>query len=164
MHKILISSCLLGNPVRYDGNSQNIDHPLIRQWQNEGRLVSVCPEVSGGLPVPRPPAELQIVKDGEGENIQVITIDGLNVTQAFGKGAAMALQLCRQHQIQMAILKQSSPSCGSQQIYDGRFSGVKVPGEGLTCRLLRQHGITVFSEQTLHQAADFLSTLTPHRI
>jgi uncharacterized protein YbbK (DUF523 family) len=77
------------------------------------------------------------------------------VTEAFDRGANIALNLCRKHHIKMAILKQSSPSCGSKQVYDGSFSGVKIAGEGLTCQLLRQHGIEVFCEDTLDEALRF---------
>ncbi|MFT4926988.1 MAG: hypothetical protein ACI8WB_003088 [Phenylobacterium sp.] len=162
LQKILISSCLLGDPVRYDGRSKPVNHLLIEQWRNEGRLISVCPEVSGGLPIPRPAAEIQRLS-GDTPNLQkrqVITIDGQNVSDAFDKGAAIALHLCRLHQIKIAVLKQFSPSCGSDQIYDGTFSGVKITGVGVTCQLLRENGIAVFSEQTLDQIASYLHQLT----
>ncbi len=152
MQKILISGCLLGELVRFDGKSKALTNPIIIDWFNQGRLVSVCPEVTGGLPIPRPAAELQ-------PNGLVITNLGVDVTEAFEKGANIALNLCRKHQIKMAILKQSSPSCGSKQVYDGSFSGVKIAGEGLTCQLLRQHAIAVFCEETLDEALRFYKTI-----
>jgi uncharacterized protein YbbK (DUF523 family) len=152
MNKILISACLLGFPVRYDGNSKPIQHPLISQWRQQGVLVSVCPEISGDLPTPRPAAEIQT--DG-----RVLTQQNHDVSNAFKQGAQQALALCQQHNIKMAILKQSSPSCGSTLIYDGSFSQTKINGEGITCQLLRQHGIAVFDENTLEQAAVFFSNL-----
>jgi len=148
MNKILISSCLLGNPVRYDGGHKQIKHNLIAKWQAEGRLVSLCPEVAGGLPTPRLPAEINDTK--------VVTSAGENVTNAFSKGAELTLTLCQKHQISIAILKESSPSCGSQRIYDGSFANQLVAGEGLTARLLKRHGIRVFNETQLDEVEKLL--------
>ena len=97
MQKILISGCLVGELVRFDGKSKTMTNPIIIDWFNQGRLISVCPEVTGGLPIPRPAAELQ-------PNGIVITNIGADVTSAFEKGANIALDLCRKHQIKMAIL------------------------------------------------------------
>ena len=94
MEKILISSCLLGNPVRYDGNSKPIQHDIITKWQRLGCLVTICPEISGGLPVPRPPAQLQ--KDG-----RVLTEDGQDVSDSFYQGARTTLNLCQQQNIKL---------------------------------------------------------------
>lgn len=150
--KILISSCLLGERVRYDGNRKPVSNDIILNWLAQGRLVSVCPEVCGGLSTPRPAAEIQ-------SNGQIITTIGTNVSEAFGKGANVALDLCHANNIKMAILKQFSPSCGSKQIYDGSFGGVKIAGVGLTCKLLTEHGIKVFCEQTLDEALAFYEHL-----
>jgi uncharacterized protein YbbK (DUF523 family) len=141
--KILISSCFLGQKVRYNGKVQPLLDPLLIQWQKEARLMSICPEIVGGLAVPRAPAERQ---GGE-----IITILGENVTQQFTSGAMAALALCQQHNIRFALLKESSPSCGSDTIYDGTFKGKKIKGQGLCSQLLRQYGIQVFSELTINQ-------------
>jgi uncharacterized protein YbbK (DUF523 family) len=148
--KILISACLLGNKVRYDGKIIPFGHSLITRWRNEGRLVSICPEVEGGLLVPRAPAEINPDLD------KVITIDQVDVTDQFTKGASKALALCLKLNIRFAILKESSPSCGSSNKYDGSFSGIKVPGEGLTTKILREHGVTVFSENNFTALKDLL--------
>ncbi|WP_087023605.1 DUF523 domain-containing protein [Thaumasiovibrio subtropicus] len=150
MEKILISRCLLGEQVRYDGNDNLIPHPLITTWRD--RWVPVCPEVSGGLPTPRPPAELQ--QDGH-----IITIEGEDVSAAFNRGALHALMLCKQHNIRFAVLKENSPSCGRHQIYDGTFSGVKVAGQGMTTQALLEAGIQVFSDQELDALADAVSVI-----
>ncbi len=157
--KILISACLLGQPVRYDGQANAVTHPLIQQWQDEGRLLPLCPEVSGGLPVPRPAAEISgcnatDVIDGLG---QVRTADEDDVTHYFVSGAEQALLLCRQHDIRLAILKENSPSCGSTQVYDGSFNGKLTTGMGVTTALLRQNGIRVFSEHEIEKAVEFLN-------
>ena len=149
--KILISACLLGDPVRYDGLSKPTEHPLIKRWQQEGRLISVCPEMAGGLPTPRPPAELQVQESGQ-RLIQ--TASGDDVTAEFEKGAQHALALCRQYSIHLAVLMARSPSCGSGRIYDGSFSGRLVDGDGVTADLLKRHGIRVLTVEMLDQFND----------
>jgi len=138
--KVLVSACLLGERVRFDGQSKASPHPVLTRWLEQGRVVRVCPEVEGGLPVPRPPAEQQ--PDG-----RVVTDGGLDVTQAFTRGAAEALRLVREHGVEVAVMKEGSPSCGSGFVYDGTFSRTRLAGgEGETVRRLRAAGVTVFSE------------------
>lgn len=151
--KLLVSACLLGEPVRYDGQAQRLVDPSLRAWQRAGMLVSFCPEVAGGLPTPRPAAECQA--DG-----RILTCSGEDVTAAFRRGAEAALALCRREGIQCALLKERSPSCGSQRIYDGRFRGVTQSGEGMTANLLRQQGIRVFSEEQLDELKAFVASAT----
>lgn len=143
--KILVSACLMGEKVRYDGNDNLLQHPLIQRWQQEQRLLMICPEVAGGLSVPRAPAE-QI-------GTRIITCDGADVTAAFQRGAWRAQRLAQQQGVVMAILKARSPSCGVGQIYDGSFSRRLIAGDGVTAAALRQLGITVFSELQLDAAA-----------
>jgi len=143
-----VSACLLGEAVRYDGGDcchhlNKKSAMLLQQWQQEGLLLPLCPEVSGGLPVPRPAAE--IVGD------KVVTQAGEDVSQGFRMGAEIALALCQQYQIQYAILKQGSPSCGNSLVNDGTFSKTKVEGQGITARLLIAHQIQVFNEKELLQ-------------
>ena len=158
MQKILISACLLGEPVRYDGKSKAQSSPQLLQWQHEGRLVSFCPEVAGGLPTPRIAAE---IVGGEGADVlkqcaRVIDRTGADVTASFIKGAKLALDLCRQHNINIAILSARSPSCGDRQIYDGSFSATLKNGSGVTAALLAGHGIRVFNQTDLDQIAQWL--------
>ncbi|WP_371187519.1 DUF523 domain-containing protein [Thalassotalea maritima] len=152
--KILISSCLLGNPVRYDGQSKGLIHPQITTWQQQGKLVLICPEVAGGLPVPRPRAEQR--------NGKVIDEYGNDVSEAFTRGAEAALALCKAQQIGFALLKEFSPSCGSSQVYDGQFNGTKIQGQGETAKLLTEHGIGVYSELTLSQLINDYQALCGH--
>lgn len=149
MEKLLVSACLLGQPVRYDGQSKGILSDWLTTLGVEGRTLAFCPEVAGGLPTPRPPAERQ----GE----RVITVTGLDVTREFDHGAELALALCLREGIRFALLKEGSPSCGSGRIYNGRFEGVSLPGEGKTAALLRRHGIRVFSEEQLAELARVLA-------
>ena len=147
MKRVLVSACLLGERVRYDGGEKGSKHPVLMRWLAEGRVVRVCPEVEGGLPVPRPPAERQ--PDG-----RVLMKTGLDVTDAFKRGAAEALRLVRENQIEVAVLKEGSPSCGSGFIYDGTFSKQRLTGEvGETTRVLRAEGVKVFSELQWDEAA-----------
>jgi uncharacterized protein YbbK (DUF523 family) len=160
MDKILVSRCLLGHRVRYDaGASGPFDQ--LQQWLDEGRIVPLCPEVAGGLPTPRAAAE---IPGGQGAQVldgdaAVITSDGEDVTVQFLSGAYQALELVRENGIRIAVLKANSPSCGNLLTYDGTFSGVKVPGEGVTAALLRRHGVRVFSELELAEAASALKAL-----
>jgi len=160
MQKILISRCLLGHKVRYDGGASG-PFDQLAVWQSEGRVVAICPEVSGGLPTPRPAAE---IPGGQGVDVweghaQVLTAEGEDFSEAFLDGARQALALVQRHNIRIAVLKANSPSCGSLQTYDGTFSGTKVTGEGVTTALLRQHGVLVFSELELPEAAQALKNL-----
>ncbi len=153
MDKILVSRCLLGHAVRYDGGAHG-PIALLLQWQAEGRVVALCPELAGGLPTPRPPAE---IPGGQGAAVldgllAVRTVDGEDVGAAFLAGAQAALALVRQHGIRVAVLKARSPSCGNLENYDGSFSGRRVPGEGVTAALLRRAGVRVFNEEQLEEA------------
>ena len=139
--KVLVSACLLGENCKYSGGN-NLD-PRVAEWlQREGHeAVPVCPEVLGGLPVPRTPAE---IVDG------VVTArDGRNVDAEFRRGAALALDVARREGAQMAVLQPRSPSCGARQVYDGTFSDRKVPGMGVFARLLAENGVRILEPEDL---------------
>lgn len=134
---ILVSACLLGAACRYDGSDNEAKEIAeLAQWAH---LIPVCPEQLGGLATPRQPAE---IKDG-----RVYAKDGTEVTAAFEKGAQEALKLAKRFGCRCAVLKARSPSCGSGQVYDGTFSGTKVPGDGVTAALLKKNGIRVYTEK-----------------
>ena len=160
MQKILVSRCLLGHRVRYDGGASG-PFDQLQQWIAEGRVVPLCPEVAGGLPTPRAAAE---IPGGQGVEVldgsaRVITTEGEDVSAEFLSGARQALALVQQHDIRIAVLKANSPSCGNLLTYDGTFSGVKVSGEGVTAALLSRHGVRVFNESQLAEAASALAAL-----
>lgn len=160
MNKLLVSACLLGNPVRYDGQSKTLSHPGLARLVEQGRVVGFCPEVAGGLPIPRPAAE---ISGADGAAViagaaSVKTRDGNDVTDYYLSGADQALATCHQHAIKVAVLTESSPSCGSGSIYDGSFTRRAVPGSGVTAALLRQHGITVFNQHQLEAAINLLDS------
>ncbi|MDK4201890.1 DUF523 domain-containing protein [Pseudomonas sp. HR1] len=160
MEKILVSRCLLGHRVRYDGGAHG-PFDLLGVWQSEGRIVPLCPEVAGGLPTPRPPAEIPggqggAVLDGR---VAVVTVGGEDVTTAFVAGAEAALELIARHGIRLAVLKARSPSCGNLENYDGSFSGTRVAGEGVTAAALIRAGVAVFNETELVAAQRLLAAL-----
>ena len=148
MMKVLVSACLLGAPVRYNGQHKRADHPVLARWIAEGRVVSACPEVLGGLGTPRAPSEIVHIAGFR----RVMANDRRDVTPAFESGAALALDDALRNGVRIAVLKEGSPSCGSAWIYDGTFTGTRVPGEGVAASLLRSRGIRVFSEEQLDAA------------
>ena len=161
--KILISSCLLGEDVRYDGNNSSIafnpkfsfsSKELFMDILCDNEIYSFCPEVAGGLGVPRIPAEIVnndkpfIIKNEE----------GADVTINFLLGAKKALDLCLEENIKVALLKANSPSCGNINVYDGTFTNNLVEGQGLTARLLKENNIEVFNEKQLNELEKFIKT------
>jgi uncharacterized protein YbbK (DUF523 family) len=162
MHFVLVSSCLLGMPVRYDGKGAGCGHPILARWVAEGRVLPMCPELAGGLPTPRPPAEIAGARGGrrvlEGEG-RVLAATGEDVTAAFILGARETLAAARRAGAVLAVLKEGSPSCGSGFTYDGAYSGARVPEPGVTAACLEAAGIRVFSELQWEEAAQFLAGL-----
>lgn len=134
--KILVSACLLGEKVRYDG--KGYDPSPLESLKERYTLVPVCPEVLGGLSVPRDPAEIL--------SGRVLTRQGRDVTAEFEEGARKVLTLCQQEGITKAILKSKSPSCGKDRIYDGSHTKTLIPGHGKTVELLLESTITVYTE------------------
>ncbi len=162
MKKILISSCLLGGADRYNGSNLRIESELIEQWRTQGRIASFCPEVAAGLGTPRAAAE---IRGGDGRCVlkgsaRVQTASGEDLSANFMAGARLALELCRNQGIGVALLAESSPSCGSTRIYDGHFRQRKIEGVGVSTALLEQHGIRVFSQHQIEEAAKYLMTWT----
>jgi uncharacterized protein YbbK (DUF523 family) len=162
MPSILVSACLLGQAVRYDGSAKKCSHPLMQRWLDEGRVMSICHEISAGLPVPRPATE--IAQGAGGAKVltgeaRVVGAQGQDYSAEFVAGARYALTLAQRRHIRVAVLKEGSPSCGSSFTHDGSFSAARVPHAGVTATLLRQSGIHVFSENQLEQANDLLLQL-----
>jgi uncharacterized protein YbbK (DUF523 family) len=162
VESVLVSACLLGEAVRYNGGDMRCDDDILQRWLREGRVISVCPEVVGGLPVPRPRAEIADGADGMqvlAGNAKVFDSNGRDVTACLVSGAEQALERARARQIRVAVLKEGSPSCGTGHIFDGSFSGTRVPNHGVTAALLQQAGIHVFSEAQLAEADTLLKQL-----
>ncbi|WP_248508432.1 DUF523 domain-containing protein [Sporosarcina sp. NCCP-2222] len=153
---ILVSSCLAGLPVRYNGTG--CPNGLIEKLLAENKAIIVCPELLGGFTTPREPAE--IIR-GDGEDVldgkaEVIEKSGRNVTDLYLKGARLTLEKALELGVTSIVLKESSPSCGSSMIYNGEFSAKKIAGVGVTTALLRRHGLQVISEEDLPAYLDSL--------
>jgi len=138
MENLLISACLLGFDCKYSGGSNKLPEGELAWLKARYRLIPVCPETAGGLPVPRDPSE----RLGN----RVVSSKGRDVTAEFEKGADIALALARRYGCKKALLKRNSPSCGGEYIYDGSFSGRLVPGEGVAAQKLKAEGLEVFGE------------------
>ena len=134
----VVSACLAGEPCRYDGGCS--PSPAVQRLIRAGQALPVCPETLGGLPTPRVPSE---IRGG-----RVVAKDGTDVTDAFTRGAEEALRLAHENGCAAAILKARSPSCGSGEIYDGTFTGTRVPGEGVFARMAREAGLEIWNEET----------------
>jgi uncharacterized protein YbbK (DUF523 family) len=153
--KIMISACLLGQEIRYDGKDNLRSFECLQRLFDEDKVVAFCPEVEGGLPIPRSPAEIQNKKRGydvlfNGE--RVMAQSGKNVTDEFIRGAYKALQVAQKNNIKVAILKARSPSCSSSLVYDGSFSKTLVEGMGVSATLLNLNGIKIFDEEHIEEA------------
>ena len=142
--KIMVSACLLGDNCKYDGHN-NLNNDL-KKYLEKYEVIKICPEVMGGLTIPRVPAEIK--------NDYVITKDGMNVTDNYIKGAEHALKLAIDNNIKIAILKKNSPSCGYGFIYDGTFTHTKRHGNGITANLLKEKGIVILNEDNYKEYLD----------
>lgn len=146
---ILVSSCLAGLEVRYNGT--HCLNQKIRQMLEQKKAITVCPELLGGFSTPREPAE---IIDGDGADVldgkaKVIEKSGRDVTDLYIEGAYITLRKAQELQVTAVVLKEYSPSCGSSMIYNGEFKGNKIPGDGVTSALLKRNGINVVSEEGL---------------
>ena len=150
MTKIIVSGCLLGFPCRYDGKDCYLEK--IEELKEKHTLIPVCPEQMGGLPTPRHPSEIRGNK--------LMNNIGEDVTENDRKGADTALCIAKMNHVQCALFKQKSPSCGHGVIYDGTFTGTKIPGNGVTSQLFEKNGIRVFSEDEFEDLKEFIDKYT----
>ncbi len=149
--KVLISACLLGDNVKYSGGN-NLTPELVTLLEKYNvKIVKICPECFAGLPIPRVPSEIRGDK--------VYGKDGRDITKEFLVGAEKTYQVAKNKEIDFAILKERSPSCGNSYIYDGSFSGKVIQGQGLTVRKLNEENIVIFSEENLEEIEKYLQVL-----
>ena len=148
--RILVSACLLGVYCRYNGERKKMDG--IERLMERAELIPVCPEILGGLPTPRPPAE----RVGD----RVMNREGADVTEAYQRGAEETLRLAELFGAHLALLKERSPSCGKGKIHDGSFQGRIVDGSGVTAELLSSHGISVYGESRIDALLNVLENNT----
>ena len=139
MEKLLISACILGINCKYNG--KNNYNPLVEKLKEKYILIPICPEEMGGLSTPRNPSEIL--------NDKVISSAGDDVTNNFFDGANKALDIAKKENISKALLKEGSPSCGSNYIYDGTFTKTKINGMGITARLLKNNNIKIYTEDEI---------------
>ena len=136
---IIVSACLLGENCKYNGGNNYCQKVV--DYIADKDYVAVCPELMGGLTCPRSPVE----RVGD----KAINKDGEDVSAEFLWGAGEVLSLCRMYEVDEAILKEGSPSCGVHRIYDGTFSGTRIPGMGYTTEILVHNGINCKSEDDI---------------
>ena len=141
MQNILISACLLGVDCKYNGSNNKLDDEIINLLKEKYNLIPVCPEIMGGMPTPRNPVE---ITDGK-----VFDYDGEEFTKEFEKGSEEVLKLAKLYNSSIAILKENSPSCGSNFIYDGTFNHKKIKGMGIAALKLSKENIKLFSEENI---------------
>ena len=144
---VLISRCLLGINCRYDGKNNEIKN--LKEKFPQINFIDACPEVDSGMKTPRKPCEIK--------NSKVINIDGEDLTKNFKKGGEIALKICKKNKIKLALLKANSPSCGKDLIYDGNFNKNLIKADGITCQILKENGIIIFSEKELDDFYSYLS-------
>ena len=138
---VLVSACLFGVPCRYDGKSVAFDE--LEKMQARANLVPFCAEIYGGLPTPRPASEI--------DGARVVTEAGVDVTEAFRKGASEGVRLIKMLDCRYALLKDKSPSCGVGQVYSGKFDRTLVPGNGILAQALMDAGVKVFSSKNIDE-------------
>ncbi len=134
--KYIISACLCGYNCKYNGKN-NLNKNIKKIYDNHDAIL-VCPEVMGGLDTPRVPCEIV--------GNMVINKEGRDCTKEYTLGAEKTLKVCLENNIKCAILKEKSPSCGVNYIYDGTFNNNLIEGCGITTRLLRENNIEVISD------------------
>lgn len=159
MVTILVSACLLGEKVRYDGSACRTDDSWLGALREKSSLHPFCPEKAAGLAVPRACAE---ITGGDGHDVlhgKALVVDrsGRDLSEYFLYGAEMALACCRENGIFLAVLMEKSPSCGSGCIYNGTFTGGKKSGRGVTAALLAENGIAVFNQEQVPEILAFLA-------
>jgi uncharacterized protein YbbK (DUF523 family) len=147
--KVLLSACLAGVPCTHDAQAKT--RPWAVRLLAEGRAVLACPEVAGGLPIPRPESEMQ---GGDGDDVldgrgRVVSVEGDDVTEQYLAGARHAVREAHASGARAAVLKARSPSCGCGEIYDGSFSGSLRKGDGVTAAALKREGLDVVSDEDL---------------
>lgn len=153
--KILVSACLLGERVRFDGKSKYLEG--LEELSRYHELIPFCPEVSGGLAVPRESAEIKGTASGildNSDSSHVISVSGNDFTAQFLEGAGKALNICIEKGIKLAILKSKSPSCGYGRVYDGSHTRTLIDGNGVTAQILIDNDITVLNENNYTQLLD----------
>ena len=141
-----VSSCQAGCKCTYSGDDKLIK--LVKEMVMRNEAIMICPEVLGGLSIPRSPCE---IRDGK-----VVDINGVDWTKEYRLGAQKSLEILQEHDVDVVLLKAKSPSCGKNYIYDGTFSHTIINGDGITCQLLEKHGIIVFNDDNIDEFLKYI--------
>ena len=146
---LVVSACLVGVNCKYNGG--NNDNEKVKEFLKDKEYIIICPEQLGGLTTPRKQSEINCLdgRDVLCGNGKVISCESVDVTENFVNGANESLKIAQMFNCDKALLKEGSPSCGCNLIYDGTFSGKKIPGKGVTAALFIENNIEVFSEKEL---------------
>ncbi len=164
MERILVSACLIGWPVRFDGAAKTLADPRIAAWAAEGRLVPLCPETAAGLPTPRPAAEIETgasADDVLAGRARILDAAGADHTAAFREGARLAVATATVRGCRYALLTEGSPSCGVEVVADGGFTGRRRPGSGVVASALRAAGVEVFASTDVDALAARIAARDP---
>ena len=137
--KIIVSACLLGQKCKYNGGD-NYNEKAV-EYVKGHEVIPVCPELAGGLPVPRIPCE---IVDGV-----VVNREGESKDEEYRLGAEICLKAALENGVELALLQSRSPSCGAKHIYDGSFSGRLIESMGVFAKLLAENGIKVMDAEDL---------------
>lgn len=149
MKNLLISACLVGENVRYDGKNNLISD--LDRLSKYFELFYTCPEVEGGMLVPRIPCEITSTTP-----LKIQNEFGIDTTDFFKSGAINSLDICKKYDIKIALLKSNSPSCGNNKIYDGTFTSTLIDGIGITANTLQHNGIKVFNENQIEELYEYI--------
>lgn len=141
MEKILVSACLLGDKCKYNGkDNYTKEIEKLKQYYD---IIPICPETMGGLSTPRDPSE---IKKG-----RVISINNKDVTYEYNRGKDLVMNIVKFLHIRKALLKENSPSCGKNYIYDGTFTNTLIEQSGITAQALKEGGVTLYNENEIEQ-------------
>ena len=141
-----VSSCLAGVKCTFRGDDNLIE--IIKEMVARKEAIMICPEVLGGMSIPRNPCEIR--------NNKVIDITGEDKTMEYILGAKKSLEILQKHDIDVVLLKAYSPSCGKNKIYDGSFTHTLIDGDGITFQMLEKNGIMVFNENEINEFFEFI--------
>ncbi|MEO0635576.1 MAG: DUF523 domain-containing protein [Pseudomonadota bacterium] len=159
--RILVSACLLGEPVRYNGSAATLQHELLKRCHRDRLLVPLCPEIAAGFETPRRPAEIVVGHTGtdiwQGRGA-VVEDQGANVTAPFREGARIAVDTARKAGCRFALLTDGSPSCGTNYIYSGQFDGQRRQGQGVVAAALQEAGVRCFSQSRIGDLAEAVAS------
>lgn len=137
--KVVVSACLLGRKCKYNGGDNK--NEAVMDFLKDKEILALCPEMAAGVGCPRDPVEIRGGK--------IVTKDGEDKTEAYQKGVDISMEKVHAFHPDLCILKSKSPTCGIHEIYDGTFTGNKIPGSGLWAKALADAGFPLKDEKEM---------------